>query len=152
MTRRNRWFISLCLVGISLIVLTVIFRFRDQYRMQGTWVGENVSVNGVLRLTVEGDLAVLEHVGSSRPLRTYFRLDPVASPKRIVIWSADAPHLRPREFLGFAYGPPSPTEPNSEAYGAYEISGDRLRICVLVSSHDPTLFASAYDTYDFHRE
>jgi len=147
MTRRNRWFISLCLVGISLIVLAVVFRFRDQYRMQGTWVGEGV----VHRLRVEGDLAVLEHEGSSRPLRTYFRLDPVASPKRIVIWSADAPGLRPREFLGFAYGPPSPTGPNSEAYGTYEISGDRLKICVLVSSHDPTLFA-AYDTYDFHRE
>jgi len=137
MRRRIRWLLAVIIAAVAAVVLLGILWPDDKNRLKGTWAG-----NGV-RLTFEGDLAVLDGPGYSRPVRTYFRLDPRASPKRIVLWDADDPNLRPpTRVLGVEFGTPSAQGPLGEMRGVYELLGDRLRLCMSLPGAD---FPEAFD-------
>jgi uncharacterized protein (TIGR03067 family) len=108
------------------ILATLVLWPGDRDRLQGTWTGDDV------RLTFDGDVTVLERLGGPdqpAPLPTYYRLDPSARPKRIVVWAGDGPDDR-RRFLGMSFGPRPPGRPDLELRGIYELNGDRLRICL----------------------
>jgi uncharacterized protein (TIGR03067 family) len=139
MLRRRRGLLYAAVVGLAVIALAALLWPGDATRLQGTWAGDGV------RLTFDGELAILEGHAYSQPRRTYVRLDPWASPKRIVVCDADAPDLRrPTRVLGVSFGGHSAARPASECRGIYELRGDRLRVCMpppgadFPASFDPT--------------
>jgi uncharacterized protein (TIGR03067 family) len=134
MKRRTRWVLGLAVLGAAVALAFVLWP-GDRDRLQGVWVADGT------RLTVSGDTAVLDGPAYREPHQSYFRLEPRASPKRIIIWSADAPTGPPRRVLGVAFGIPGAAQPDSEMHGLYEMTGDRLRLCLPLPGQDfPTAF------------
>ena len=148
MKRRSRWIAIVGLAGLAVAALVVALWPTDRDRVQGAWVGTGS------RLTFDGHLAVLTFDGEIRSQRTYFRLDPWARPKRIVVWDADVPGQAPSGLPGLRSGPPKPIQPGLIARGIYELDGDRLRICLpLPGAPFPTDFVSgAGEVMEFRRE
>ncbi len=124
MKRRYRWLavvVAFGLVVAALIALTALAGNGDKSRLQGTWVGE-----GGRRATFDRD--IVDFGGIDR--RCYYRLQPSASPSRIVLFSADAPGVnRPVTFLGIPLTRRSAGRLDMEYRSIYELRGDRLRIC-----------------------
>jgi uncharacterized protein (TIGR03067 family) len=148
MRRRRRWVVA-AVVGLVAVVVAVVLWPGDRDRLQGTWAGDGV------RLSFDGDLAVLDGPAYGEPRRNYFRLDPWASPKRIVTCDADAPDLhRPPRLLGVSFGTPTAGRPESECRGIYELSGGRLRVCMSPPGADfPATFeAGSGVLFNLHRE
>jgi len=147
MSRRRRRIVIAGVIGVAVVALAVIAWPGDTRRMRGTWTGP------AGRLTVDGDLMVLDLPGGTGPRRTYFRLEPFASPKRITLWDADTPGTG-RRFLGIEVGPPEPSIPGSEMRGLYELDGNTLRFCLsppgagLPAALDPAAGA----VFEFRRE
>ena len=151
MKRRYRWLAvaTACLiaVGIAVAVLAALTTVRpgDVGRLQGTWVGKD------RRLTFRGDIADLS--GDTR--RYYYRLDPSASPSRMVIFDVNAPGVnQPAVLLGFPLNQRSAGRADSETHCLYELRGDRLRIYLpwpgagLPTTFDP----AAGEVLEFQRE
>ncbi|MBO0698089.1 MAG: hypothetical protein J2P46_06830 [Zavarzinella sp.] len=135
--KRRRWPVLAVGAGLVALAVAVLVWPTDRSRIQGTWVG------GGTRLTFRGDLAVMEWDGSPRLSRTYFRLDPAASPTRIEVFDADAPSVQPpTRLLGVRVGGPSSGRPGEECRGIYELRGDRLRICLPLPGGD---FPAGFD-------
>jgi uncharacterized protein (TIGR03067 family) len=147
MRRRTRWlaFAAVVAVGVAVALLWP----GDRDRLQGAWAGDGV------RLTFEANQVVLTGDGYPGPQRSYYRLDPGATPKRITIWPAEGPNVGPpRQVLGFAVGSPSPPGPMFECHGIYELDGDRLRISMPLPGADfPTEFVAVRGVvFDLRRE
>ena len=83
MKRRTRWVLGLTVLGAA-VVLAVLLWPGDKDRLQGVWVADGT------RLTIAGDTAVLDGPAYPEPHRSFFRLEPRASPKRI-IWRRQPP-------------------------------------------------------------
>jgi uncharacterized protein (TIGR03067 family) len=148
MRRRTRWLVAAAVTGLAGVALAVALWPGDADRLQGAWAG------GGARVTFAGDLAAPES-GAPGPRRLYFRLDPRASPKRIVLWDADGPNLRqPPRVLGVAFGTPAAGGPEWEWRGLYELDGDRLRLCLPVPGADfpPAFDPAAGAVFDLRRE
>lgn len=126
MTRRKRRLAVVAVAGLAVTALVAVLWPTDKDRVQGTWVGTGS------RLTFDGHLAVLTFDGEPQPRRSYFKLDPWARPKRIVVWAADGPLQTRSGLLGLRSGPPGPGGPDMVGRGIYELDGDRLRICMPV--------------------
>ncbi|HKB00910.1 MAG TPA: hypothetical protein VKD90_01765 [Gemmataceae bacterium] len=148
MTRRRRWVVAAVVVLLA-VVIAIFLWPGDRNRLQGTWAADGV------RLTFDGDVAVLDGPAYGEPRRSYFRLDPWASPKQIVTCDADAPDIRrPPRFLGVSFGAPTAGRPETECRGIYELSGSRLRVCMSPPGGDfPATFeAGAGVLFDLRRE
>jgi uncharacterized protein (TIGR03067 family) len=146
--RRARWLAFVAVVAVVVVAVVLLWP-GDRDRLHGAWAG-----NGV-RLTFEANQVVLTGDGYPGPQRSYYRLEPGASPKRIVIWSAEGPNINPpRQVFGFAVGPPSPPGPEFECHGIYELDGDRLRISMpLPGAAFPTDFGPTGGVvFDLRRE
>ena len=132
---------------VAIAVVAFILWPGDTRRVQGVWT----SPAG--RLTVDGDLMVLDLPGGAGPRRTYFHLDPSASPKRIVLWNADDPSVVRHRFLGFELGTPTTSSPGGEIRGLYAIDGDVFRVCLSQPGADfpAILDQTGGDVFEFRR-
>jgi uncharacterized protein (TIGR03067 family) len=146
--RRKRWFAIVAVVGLAVAALVAARWPTDRDRLQGTWVGTGS------RLTFDGHVAVLTFDGDAQPRRTYFKLDPWARPKRVVVWDADGPLQTRSGLLGLRSGPPGPGGSDMVGRGIYELDGDRLQICLpLPGAPFPTDFEpGAGAVMEFRRE
>jgi uncharacterized protein (TIGR03067 family) len=124
MRRRNGRRAVVAVAGLAVAAVAALLWPTDKDRLRGTWVGAGG------RLTFDGPVAVLTFDGEPQARRSYFKLDPWARPKRIVIWDADAPGVPRSGLLGLRSGPPDPAGPDMVCRGIYELDGDRLRICL----------------------
>jgi uncharacterized protein (TIGR03067 family) len=127
MRRRRRWLDlgSVAAVAVVAALAAGLLWLGDASRIQGAWDGDGV------RLTFRGDVVALEWRESGKTERHHFRLDPAASPARIVTFDADAPSVsQPVRVLNIPLGRPSAGSPGAECRGIYELRGDRLRLCM----------------------
>lgn len=129
------------------IFLRIGGRTSDFRQLQGTWVSNDSRI--ILR--INGGLAILE--GFPEPRRFLFRIDPMASPKRITICDADGPGISPPiSILGLSFGSPFVQSPTLEIRGIYEFQGHRLRICQAPQGADfPKFFDPKLGILEFHR-
>jgi len=152
MKRRNRRilaaFVLVTVLGIGAVVvfLALPWSARDHMKLQGSWVGDGV------RLTFDGDVATYEGPARS-PDPCYFKLEPNASPKRIILWPVGAPGLgNPKRVLGFKVGPPKTGDPNWQMRGIYEISGNTLKLRLSQPGSDFPAELEAGEYMTFMRE
>ena len=101
--RTRRWYwltlaAAFCAAAVTLgVFLSRRDRPNDETRIQGVWVSDKPSD----RLTVTGYLIVDELFGEM-----CFRLEPRASPKRIIVYPGDRPFRPQWSILGIEFGPP----------------------------------------------
>jgi hypothetical protein len=149
MARRYCWLAVIVGTVLAASVVAVLVSAAPRSRLQGVWVGDGI------RLTFQGHLAVMERESSSRQ-RTYFRLEPRASPPRITLFDADAPSVvHPVGVLGITLWGPSPGPTGVEGRFIYELQGDRLRIGMpppVAGAGFPAGFESADTVLELRRE
>lgn len=107
-------------LALGYLAYRLVVEDAERQQLVGSWAGDGMT------LVVERHQLTLTQPGgdgSPRVTRMLFRLEPGATPKRILMIDADNPANA---------GPQGPRAGGtvSECPGIYEVDGDRLRMCV----------------------